>query len=106
MGKLYRVLSGLAHNDPIYTFQIAFTIVPDSQPGALIAQRTPRFRLQQSLFTYMFTVHAQTEWMYIIQYGCDAIKAASILNNGYNQLGMANTSNVRFWRASLDSSNG
>jgi len=105
-GKLYRLLSGLVHSDPINLLQFGFEKVRDVEEGALMAARRPDPQAQQGFLVEMLKVHVRGEWMYIKQYGCDAEEAASVLESGFNQLRLANTDAVRFWRASLDSSNG
>ncbi|MCK4445630.1 MAG: hypothetical protein KAW56_00955 [Candidatus Marinimicrobia bacterium] len=90
-GKLYPVLSSIAHCDSIIVSQIAFS-------GDIIKQRAVPREVQQNLLANAVAVYTRGVWMHVIQFGYDAAQTAVVLEKCYNEINLADNNEIRFWR--------
>ena len=98
-GKLYRVLSGVAHSDAAVVSQLGFMKTGALTPDGVVAQRAVPQEIQRLLLANAVAIHTRGVWLRVVQYGCDAAETAVILEKRYDQLDLANTDTVRFWRS-------
>jgi len=70
------------------------TLIPDG----VVAQRAVPEEIQRLLLANVVAIHTRGVWLRVVQYGCDAAETAVILEKRYNQLDLADTDAVRFWR--------
>jgi hypothetical protein len=100
-GNLYRMLSGVAHSDSVVVSQLGFMKTGTHTPDGFLAQRAVPKEIQSLLLANAVAIHTRGVWLRVVQYGCDAAETAVILEKGYNQLNLADTDAVRFWRSTV-----
>jgi hypothetical protein len=100
-GKLYRVLSGVAHSDAAVVSQLGFMKTGALTPDGVVAQRAVPKEIQSLLLANAVAIHTRGVWLRVVQYGCDAAETAVILEKRYDQFDLANTDPVRFWRSTV-----
>ena len=96
----YRPLSALAHADPIALFQVGFSGV-ERASGVAFARKAVNTQLQRDLLASATLLYARPVWYHVLQFGRDSNQAARLLESASDELGLANTNDVRFWRASV-----
>lgn len=102
--NLYRILSGVAHSDYTTLLQLSFMKPNEDQSGVLTTQRGIPEGLQLMLLANAAAVYSRGAWLRTIQFGGDAAKVAVMLESRYNELSLADTNEVRFWRMMIDAS--
>jgi hypothetical protein len=100
-GNLYRVLSGIAHSDSVVVSQLGFMKTGALTPDGVVAQRAVPKEIQSMLLANAVAIHTRGVWLRVILYGCDAAETAVILERRYDQLDLADTDVVRFWRSTV-----
>ena len=100
-GKLYRVLSGVAHSDAAVVSQLGFMKTGEHTPDGVVAQRAVPKEIQSLLLANAVAIYTRGVWLRVVQYGCDAAETAVILEKRYDQFDLANTDAVRFWRSTV-----
>jgi hypothetical protein len=100
-GNLYRMLSGVAHSDSVVVSQLGFMQTGALTPDGIVAQRAVPQKIQSLLLANAVAIHTRGVWLRVVQYGCDAAETAVILEKRYDQLDLANTDTVRFWRSTV-----
>jgi hypothetical protein len=102
---VYRMLSGVAHSDSSVVSQLGFIQTGTLIPVGIITQRAVPQEIQGLLLANAVAIHTRGVWLRIVQYGCDAVKTAVILEKGFNQIGLLDTDAVRFWRSTVRQGN-
>lgn len=101
---LYRVLSGFAHSDYAILLHLAASKIDTVHSRGSIMKRTIHKDKQATLLANTAAVYARGAWLRTVQYGCDPVQAAVVLEKRYNELELPNTNEVRFWRTDIISS--
>jgi hypothetical protein len=97
--NLYRILSGVAHSDAVAVSQLGTEQTDIRTPYGVIREWVVAREIQSLLLANAAAIHTRGAWLRVVQYGCDAAETAMILEKRYDQLGLADTDAVRFWRS-------
>lgn len=97
-GKLYRMLSGMAHSNYTTLTSLAFTKPNFENKDGAVIQRAVPSSLQLSLLSQASKIYAKCIWLKTIQFGFNAAKLAVLLEEFYDTLKLADTNENRFWR--------
>jgi hypothetical protein len=100
-GNFYRMLSRVAHSDSVVVSQLGFMQTGALTSDGVVAQRAVPQEIQSLLLANTVAIHTRGVWLRVVQYGCDAAETAVILEKRYDQLDLANTDTVRFWRSTV-----
>jgi len=100
-GNLYRVLSGVAHSDSAVISQLGFMKTGPLTLHGVVAERAVPKEIQSMLLANAVAIYTRGVWLRVVQYGCDAAETAVILEKRYDQLNLADTDAVRFWRSTV-----
>ncbi len=103
-GNLYRGLSAIAHADSALVSQVGFMNTGDATRYGTIKVRAVPKEFPDLLLANAVALYVRARWMHIVLYGYDTVGAAASFEVAYNQLGLADTNEVRFWRTAVESS--
>jgi hypothetical protein len=96
-GGAYRPLSALAHGDAIALMQIGFSGVERVGDVAFVRKSVPTQFLRDFLASATL-LYARPVWYHVVQFGRDRESACQLLETAANDLSIADSSEVRFWR--------
>jgi hypothetical protein len=95
----YRILSGMAHSNYTVLTSLSFTKTNlGRRSGAVLREAVP-ITIQTSLVSQAASIYVKCLWLKTIQYGFDAAKAAVLFEELYDELGLSDKNESRFWRA-------
>jgi hypothetical protein len=95
----YRVLSSLAHCDPLVIARLGFADVAADRAGHVRKQRTVSVDDLIHVRANAVMLYARPRWMLTTQYGFDIGRTIQALERAFTDLGWADTDSVRFWRS-------
>lgn len=98
---VYGALSALAHGDAIALFQIGFSSVGRVE-GVAVAKKQVSDLLPVFLATAVLG-YMRPAWKYLVLFGRDLAQGREVLETAADELGMAASSSVRFWRDTRNS---
>jgi hypothetical protein len=99
---IYGPLSALAHGDAIALFQVGFSSL-GRVDGVSVGKKQVSTQLLLNFLATATLAYMQPAWHHIVLFGRDQKQGRRVLDTAADELGLATSEDVRFWRDSGNS---